>query len=209
MRYIIMADGEGKRWGNYKGVPKHLITVEGETILERTIRLLLKFGIAETDIWVTSSDPRYKTIWNNTIPQSIKDCELERFEESLINGPICYLYGDVYYTEPAMQTIIETDTDDILFFGSDWEIFAIKVKEINKFLNEKHKVKEKYMTGELNRCIGWEIYRSLHGLLMEDEYDFDNHKITDDYVKILDETCDFDYPAEYEEWLVNNGKKSV
>jgi hypothetical protein len=34
---------------------------------------------------------------------------------------------------------------------------------------------------------------------MEDEYDFDNHKITDDYVKILDETCDFDYPAEYEE----------
>ena len=209
MRYIIMADGEGKRWGNYKGVPKHLITVEGETILERTIRLLIKLGIDETDIWVTSSDPRYKTIWNNTIPQSIKDCELERFEESLINGPVCYLYGDVYYTEPAMQTIIETDTNDILFFGSDWEIFAIKVKEINKFLNEKHKVKEKYMTGELNRCIGWEIYRSLHGLLMEDEYDFDNHKITDDYVKILDETCDFDYPAEYEEWLVNNGKKSV
>lgn len=209
MRYIIMADGEGKRWGNYKGVPKHLITVEGETILERTIRLLIKLGIDETDIWVTSSDPRYKTIWNNTIPQSIKDCELERFEESLINGPVCYLYGDVYYTEPAMQTIIETDTDDILFFGSDWEIFAIKVKEINKFLNEKHKVKEKYVTGELNRCIGWEIYRSLHGLLMEDEYDFDNHKITDDYVKILDETCDFDYPAEYEEWLVNNGKKSV
>lgn len=209
MRYIIMADGEGKRWGNYKGVPKHLITVEGETILERTIRLLIKLGIDKTDIWVTSSDPRYKTIWNNTIPQSIKDCELERFEESLINGPVCYLYGDVYYTEPAMQTIIETDTDDILFFGSDWEIFAIKVKEINKFLNEKHKVKEKYMTGELNRCIGWEIYRSLHGLLMEDEYDFDNHKITDDYVKILDETCDFDYPAEYEEWLVNNGKKSV
>lgn len=209
MRYIIMADGEGKRWGNYKGVPKHLITVEGETILERTIRLLIKLGIDKTDIWVTSSDPRYKAIWNNTIPQSIKDCELERFEESLINGPVCYLYGDVYYTEPAMQTIIETDTDDILFFGSDWEIFAIKVKEINKFLNEKHKVKEKYMTGELNRCIGWEIYRSLHGLLMEDEYDFDNHKITDDYVKILDETCDFDYPAEYEEWLVNNGKKSV
>ena len=209
MRYIIMADGEGKRWGNYKGVPKHLITVEGETILERTIRLLIKLGIDKTDIWVTSSDPRYKTIWNNTIPQSIKDCELERFEESLINGPVCYLYGDVYYTEPAMQTIIETDTDDILFFGSDWEIFAIKVKEINKFLNEKHKVKEKYMTGELNRCIGWEIYRSLHGLLMEDEYDFDNHKLTDAYVKILDETCDFDYPAEYEEWLVNNGKKSV
>lgn len=209
MKYIIMADGEGKRWGNYKGVPKHLITVEGETILERTIRLLIGRGIADKDIWVTSSDPRYKKIWNNIIPQSIKDCELERFEESLVDGPVCYLYGDVYYTEAAMRTIIETETDDILFFGSDWEIFAIKVKATDKFLNEKHKVKEKYMTGELNRCIGWEIYRSLHGLLMEDEYDFDHHRITDDYVKILDETCDFDYPTEYEEWLVNNGKKSV
>lgn len=50
MKYIIMADGEGKRWGNYKGVPKHLITVEGETILERTIRLLRGRGIADEDI---------------------------------------------------------------------------------------------------------------------------------------------------------------
>lgn len=209
MKYIIMADGEGKRWGNYKNVPKHLVTIEGETVLARTLRLLQENNIPKEDIWVTSSDPRYKEIWDNTIPQSIKDCELERFEESLVDGPVCYLYGDVYYSENAMRTIINTPTDDILFFGSDWEIFAIKVAQVDKFLNEKHMVKDKYMTGELNRCIGWEIYRSLHGLLMEDEYDFDNHRITDDYVKILDETMDFDYPNEYEEWLVTYEKKSV
>ena len=60
MRYIIMADGEGKRWGNYKGVPKHLITVEGETILERTIRLLIKLGIDKTDIWEHIQDFLHK-----------------------------------------------------------------------------------------------------------------------------------------------------
>ena len=62
MKYIIMADGEGKRWGNYKNVPKHLITIEGETILARTLRLLQENNIPKQDIWVTSSDPRYKEI---------------------------------------------------------------------------------------------------------------------------------------------------
>ena len=37
MKYIIMADGEGKRWKNYNGLPKHLIPVDGEPIIKRTI----------------------------------------------------------------------------------------------------------------------------------------------------------------------------
>ena len=86
------------------------------------------------------------------------------------------------------------------------------------------------MTGELNRCIGWEIYRSLHGLLMEDAYDFDHHRITDDYINQVRNMCkilyknnlnidyfptnfvvnnDLLYYVDYEEWLVNNKKKSV
>ena len=34
-----MADGEGKRWGNYLGIPKHLIEIDGEPIIKRTVRL--------------------------------------------------------------------------------------------------------------------------------------------------------------------------
>ena len=38
MKILILADGEGKRWGNYKGVPKHLLEIDGERLIDRMIR---------------------------------------------------------------------------------------------------------------------------------------------------------------------------
>ena len=111
-----MAAGLGTRWNNYLGVPKHLIEINGETLLGRTTRLLQEHGI--TDYIITSGDPRYKQ-YGPTAAQPHYDCEMDRFEESLINGPVCYLYGDVYYTENAIETIINTNTEDILFFGHE------------------------------------------------------------------------------------------
>ena len=205
MRYIIMADGEGKRWGNYLGIPKHLIEIDGEPIIKRTVRLLKENGIKDEDIFITSRDERY--VWAQRVLQTVRDCEIDRFEESIVNGPVCYMYGDVYYTEDAMKTIVNYETDDIMFFGSDWEIYAIKAQNIKHFLKEKNKVKNKYIKGEINRCIGWEIYRSIYGLLLEDEMDFEKHIITDGYVKILDETFDFDTPEDYDEWIELYNKK--
>ena len=40
MKYIIMADGKGTRWQNYNDIPKHFIEINGEKIIERTVRLL-------------------------------------------------------------------------------------------------------------------------------------------------------------------------
>ena len=51
MKYIIMADVDGKRWNNYIGIPKHLIEINGEPILARTVRLLKENGI--DDIVIT------------------------------------------------------------------------------------------------------------------------------------------------------------
>ena len=115
-----MAAGEGKRWGNYKGIPKHLIEINGETLLGRTTRLLKENNV---DYIITASDERYKQ-YGEVIPQSYLDCEIDRFEE-IADDEICYLYGDVYYTEEAIKTIVNTDTNEILFFGSDYEIFAV------------------------------------------------------------------------------------
>ena len=46
MRYVIMADGKGSRWNNFMGHKKHDISVSGETLLERTVRLVHKFDDA-------------------------------------------------------------------------------------------------------------------------------------------------------------------
>ena len=199
MKYVIMAAGKGTRWNNYLGIPKHLAIVDGETLLARTTRLLKENYIS--DFVITCHDARYAQ-YGPIAKQTKTECELDRFEETFLNEPVCYLYGDVYYTEDAIKTIINTDTDDVLFFGGDWEIFAIKVKNTKHFLEEKQKVKDLYLRGEINRCIGWEIYRSLHNLLIGNEYDYSRHIITDDYIKILDETFDFDTPEEYDEWMI-------
>lgn len=199
MKYIIMADGDGKRWNNYLGIPKHLIEIDGEPILARTVRLLKENGVKDNDIIITARDERYT--YAKRIPQTCRDCEIDRFEETLIDGPVCYLYGDVFYTNKAMNTIVETTTDTILYFGHEWEIFAIKVIDIDYFLEHKHKVKKLFLDGQLERCIGWEIYRSMMKI------PFYEHRITDKYIKILDGTDDIDYPYEYEEWIKE--KKSL
>ena len=191
MKYIIMAAGKGTRWNNYLGIPKHWIQINGETLLGRTTRLLKENEI--TDYVITCTDPCYAQ-YGPIMKQSCQDCEIDRFEESIEDDSICYLYGDVYYTEEAIHNIIKTPVSDVLFFGHEWEIFAIKVKDRNLFHQCKLTVRYLYLTNQINRCIGWEVYRCMNNIPYEE------HKITDRYIKILDGTDDIDYPYEYEEF---------
>ena len=186
-----MCAGKGTRWGDYKGVPKHLIEINGETLLGRTTRLLKENNIY--NYIITTNDIRYKQ-YGFTRPQSYNDCEVDRFEET-DDEEICYLYGDVYYSEEAIKNIVNTPAKDILFFGSDWEIFAIKIINKELFFEHKNKVKKLFLNGEINRCIGWEVYRSLHNI------PFEEHYITDRYFLIKDETDDIDYPDDYEKFI--------
>lgn len=193
--YIIMCAGKGTRWNNYLGVPKHLIEINGETLLGRTTRLLKERNI---NYIITSEDERYKQ-YGKVIPQSNHDCEVDRFEP-FNDKEIVYLYGDVYYTEQAIDIIVNTPTNDITFFGSDQEIFGIKIKDKKLFYEHKDKVKKLYLKNIIPRCIGWEVYRSIHNI------PFLEHKITERYVLIEDETDDIDYPIDYEKFIKERNK---
>lgn len=186
MKYIIMAAGEGKRWKNYLGVPKHLVEINGETLLGRTTRLLKERGI---DYVITGNDERYKE-YGRLIKQSFNDCEIDRFEP--VKEPVCYLYGDVYYTESAINRIISRQTNDIVFFGNLEEIFAVKVANLELFYKHKAIVKRQYLLGQIPRCIGWEVYRSLQRIPIH------MHMIKGRYQLITDGTDDIDYPKDYE-----------
>lgn len=185
-----MADGDGKRWNNYMGIPKHLIPIDGEPLIARTVRLLKEIGIK--NIIITSKDERYN--FAQRLPQTTRDCEIDRFEETITTEKVCFLYGDVAYTKNALKIIKDTEPKDVLFFGHEWEIFGIKINDWRLFKIHKDKIKNKYLNGEINRCIGWEIYRSMNDILLNE------HRITKRYIKILDGTDDIDYPYEYEEF---------
>lgn len=196
MIYVIMAAGDGKRWNNYLGVPKQLIEINGETLLGRTTRILKENGI--DNYVITGKDERFGE-YGRLITQSHNDCEVDRFE--LFNEPVCYLYGDVYYTEEAIKTIINAWVEDVMFLGSGQEIFAVKVKELKLFYKHKNRVKRMYLNGEIGRCIGWEVYRSINGIPL------DKHWINGRYIYIEDDTNDIDYPEDYEEFKIKREKK--
>lgn len=193
MIYVLMCAGDGKRWNNFLGIPKHFVEINGETLIGRTTRLLKENGIE--DYIITTSDERYKQ-YGRIRKQSNNDCEVDRFEE-VEDNEICYLYGDVYYTENCIKKIINTPTDDVLFFGSEMEIFGVKVKNKELFIENKNKVKQLYLENKIDRCIGWEVYKSINNLPLNE------YAITNRFYLINDETDDIDCPKNYLEFKKN------
>ena len=200
MKYIIMCGG------NYKDfeTPKHLLKVKNERLVDRTIRLLRENNIS--DIAITSLDPRFDSCGVPRIEHKneftllngkpIKGFWLDAFLPS--DEPITYLYGDVYYSDAAIKKIVETETDDVLFFASrnvhrkdyfkEWEEpFAFKVANQKKFRECIDYAKRMSLEGRCNRePISWELYRVLNG------YDINTHIIGSNFIAIDDYTTDID-----------------
>ena len=185
-------------------IPRQLIEINGEPLVARTIRLLKENGVK--DIIVTAHDKRFEGLGatryepknNSYDPANHKGYWLDAFPLELLTEPTIYLMGDVYFSEKAIKTILETPTDGVLFFCTHNnesiyyikhhdEPLAYKVTDIELF--KKHidivkKLKDEGKTGR--EPVTWELYRNLNGL------DVNVHQMTENYVAINDESCDID-----------------
>ncbi len=190
MKYIIMADGKGTRWNNYHNIPKHLIEIDGETLLARTVRLLRE-NDARADIVITSHDPRYEVPGARRYEPQNNHLEIDRFTEELIADDVCFLYGDTFYSESVIQKIADTPAEKLLFFGNERSIVAIKVADGALFRQHVDRVRALFLAGKIEKCIGWQVYQSFEGL------PFGEKTIAADYILIQDGTEDFNSPADY------------
>ena len=190
MKYIIMADGKGTRWNNYHNIPKHFIEIGGETLLARTVRLLRE-NDARADIVITSHDPRYEVPGARRYEPQNNHLEIDRFTEELIADDVCFLYGDTFYSESVIQKIADTPAEKLLFFGNERSIVAIKVADGALFRQHVDRVRELFLAGKIEKCIGWQVYQSFEGL------PFGEKTIAADYILIQDGTEDFNSPADY------------
>lgn len=200
MQYIIMAGGT---YNQFK-TPKHLTIINGEPLIKRTIRLLKENGI--DDIYISSKDKRFDNLGverieheNNFVSDgknTLQGYWVDAFYPT--EKPVTYLYGDAYYSEECIKTIINTPTNDILFFAStipcrkdyfkQWEEpFAFKVVNQEKFRKAINICKQKRDNHETVRePISWEVYRVLNGI------DINTHKIKDNFIAINDISVDID-----------------
>ena len=191
MKYIIMADGKGNRWNNYNDIPKHFIRIGEETLLERTVRLI-KEREPISDVFITSHDPRYEVEGAKRYEPQNNVLEIDRFTEELIEDNICFLYGDTFYSEEAMERITKEAVEDILFFGNERSIVAIKVKDGELFRYHVNHVRQLFLQDKIKSCKGWQVYQSFLNL------PYDERQICEKYVYIKDQTRDFNSPKDLE-----------
>lgn len=194
MKYIIMADGKGDRWHNYNNIPKHLVEIHGETLLSRTVRLL-KLYDSESQIIITSHDERYEVPGAMRYEPKNNILELDRFTRELIENDICFLYGDTYYSKEAINKIVNTETDEVMFFSDNRSILAVKVKCAEVFIQHLNNVRILYEAGKIKNCKGWQVYQSYAGL------PFDVKQIGEKCIYIHDETYDVNSLEDYEKVL--------
>jgi len=214
-RVVIMAAGNGKRWKNHLGVPKQLAPVKGEPILLRTIRLLKERGI--TDIWVTV---RYKGQYGDLgvqeyVPEN-NEYDIDRIYASRELAPGIWLYGDCYYTEKAIDTILG-DKHDYWFFGrykmlqrhgkTNREMYAIKV---NDFVIQKAKeLRDLVVKGTIKQSIAQTLHRYIEGgkiIGTTIRLSRERHRERLYFTEIADDTDDFDTAVQYSNFIKNKQK---
>jgi len=213
-----MAGGNGDRWRNYLGVPKHLIVIEGCTILERQVRMLRKRGVS--DIAIVGPrvyDERYHVHGTTYFPSSTTlppELALLHPDGAVNNALVSegrrsiILLGDVFYTDEAMDKICFNENEQSFnWYGrpgesgasDEWynwgELWAI-------VLNPE--VLDLFRASVL--CIARddiartrEIY-TLMASAVDPTYKRPNCKTPVSCV-IDDDTNDFDYPFVYNAWL--------
>lgn len=205
--------------GDYKDfeTPKQLTIINGETLVDRTIRLLREQGIEK--IYISSNDKRFDRVdtprLNHINTYKVKDGIQEGYWLDAFyphfkpSTKVCFMFGDVYYSEAAIRTIVDFKcTKNTLFGTSDaknenhdncGEPFAYKVVDYVSFMEGVKEVKRMQDEGLTKRMpIVWELYRYLNGL------DINIQRVLDDtYVCIDDETMDTDTPEKIKDLQEN------
>lgn len=218
-KYIIMCGGNYAKFEK----PKQLLKVCGEVIVERTIRLLRENGI--TDIAISTTNHEFDYLDVEIILNTGNEFEYFGKEETkksskswfkayyLMEQPVCYLHGDVYFSDEAIKKIVNTEVKDTMFFCcyDKWdgpkdprstggrEPLAYKVqnyKHFNKAVNDLLQMVDDGKFIGFPPC-AWTVYRYINGLdiALNAKWYGDFNNIFDkpgDYIVINDYTNDID-----------------
>jgi len=195
---VILAAGKtDTKWNNYLDIPKQLIEIGGEVLIKRTIRQLKERGL---DVSITLPEKNY--LGKLGVKEIICTTEGDPIEKILNlkdEVPCLVVWGDVRFTDEAMDTITTCDKD-LMFFGRESAGIIKKCGEpfaarLNSYAIEKaQELKDKGLHsihGGKKRCGEWELYRYINNISL------DEHRIKNYWTEINDLTDDIDTPSNY------------
>lgn len=194
MRYVIMADGKGSRWNNFLGHDKQEIRIDGETLLERTVRLVHE-NDPDAELIITSHNEDLNVPGARRYEPKNNVLEIDRFTAELIGDDMCFLYGDVLYSEAAVKAVINAHVcEPVLFFGSKSSICAVLVRDGELFRRLYLEVRSLFLDGKIAECKGWQVYHLYASLPLM------GRDIGSGYVVLDSFTRDFNTPEDYLEF---------
>jgi len=221
---VILCAGEATRWGNYLGVKKHFIKIEGEPLLNRTVRLFKKYCKVDHKIHVIAHSKEYHLPGTELyIPKhNIKEYgEADKYlcSEELWNksGRTIVLLGDVWFSEYAMETIVE-------YQGSSWKAFGrvdsnflngclggelFSQSFLNTHINQHKKqlllLGQIYKQTKIEKASGWGHLNLMLKLEIQGHH-IEKYLKSPLFTEINDFTNDFDFPSDYTRWIDNKTK---
>lgn len=231
LNVIIMCAGNQSRWNNYLNIPKHLVRVIGERLLDRTIRLIKTYlNEWELNINILSRQKEgYQIPDTNLIlkhylsEREIPSATITSFPHLNDDEYNLVIFGDTFFTETGFQKIPNflkksfndnKSTTGIIYIGREGpnlltgcrygDLFGFILLPQSKglLMRTADKVEQFYKKGIIQRFSSWEIYRCLHHLPLKIQ------SVTKDFLEINDWTEDFDYPKDYINWI-NKRKEAL
>ena len=224
-KVLVLAQGNNRRWTNptkrygelFLNTPKHLIKIDGETIVGRSRRLFEEAGCEA--VVIGPQDERYgnTVTLKNPFPTGTEmDKLLATVELWSQDSRTIIAWGDCYYTEEAAKTIVEHKDDDLHYFrrpgpssatGHRWdESFAVSFgpQDHQRVIDVAKKVVAAVKTGRISRDHIRTHYACHLGIGNIDSVaalqNTKGQTIIDDW------SDDFDKPEEFVSWI---GKRYV
>lgn len=217
-RTVIIANaGKGLRWKNYLGLDKSEVIIENdEPIINRTIRQVKQHDAKIKIISnrkkiarITCAKPRNNRDWG----------EANKLFSSLDfwskKNRTIILFGDIYFTEEAMNTVMKHDKSGVWVFGRPFnstltgksygEIFAISFypEDKKKLLFALDRVSKLEARGVIKKANVWAVCRAL--LKLPDDL-MSLHIVGGNFVNINDWTEDFDSPQDFKTFMKKRKK---
>lgn len=222
MRVIIQCAGNGDRWGNHLGVPKHLAVLRGEPILHRAVRLIGELSDAEVIIGVADGrDSTYKV--DGSARRKVQlDPSRQQADKVLScehlwspSERTVVLFGDIYWTDDAMARVLECDEPWAAFcrFGpssftgcdhAELFGFTFTPDERSRIRDAANLCADLGRAGVLsNWSGGWQVYKAAAGALTADTVnpaEVPKARTLGHAVEIDDWTDDLDEPGDWDRW---------
>lgn len=220
MRVLIPCGGEGKRWGNHGGTPKHLVPIDGRPLLEHLLERVHQACPAAVVQVIARDFLAYKrpgalVSWPN---HDRLECGVDKIMCSRpywADGARTWIvWGDLWLTEEAAATMFADGQTGLVWYGrcgasshtgKRWgELWGLSFDTADQALLEAtcRRAAEVFRAGGVDQARARTVFQLLEG---QDVTRW--AQPAPSLVEIDDLTEDFDSPEDLRRWLYSRALK--